>query len=61
MFPGGASDMAQPGGSKIERRLPVWERADDTCAPSDLAQNTLERIVGANAPQVFRKRQGEPI
>ena len=36
--------MAQPGGGKIERRLPVRKRADDACAPPYLAQNTLERI-----------------
>jgi hypothetical protein len=38
--------MAQPGGGKIERRLPVRERADDACAPPDLAQDALEWIVG---------------
>ena len=37
--------MAQPGGGKIERRLPVRERADDTGAPPDLAQNALEWII----------------
>src|SRR5262249_37468648 len=34
-------------------RLPVGERAHDARAPSDLAQDALERIVGADAPPVL--------
>jgi hypothetical protein len=45
--------VPQPGRGKIERRLPVWERTNDARAPPDLAQNALERIVGADAPPVF--------
>jgi hypothetical protein len=30
--------MAQPGGGKIGRRLPVWERANDARASLDLAK-----------------------
>jgi hypothetical protein len=37
--------MAQPGGRKIERRLPVRERPDDARASPDLTQDALKRIV----------------
>jgi len=43
-------DVAQPGRSDVERRLTIRERAQDTRAPSDLAQDTLKRVVGANPP-----------
>jgi hypothetical protein len=42
--------MTQPGGGEIESRLPVGECSDDAGAPPDLAQDTLKRIVGADAP-----------
>jgi len=34
--------MAQRGAAKIERRLPARERADNTSAPPDIAQNGFE-------------------
>jgi hypothetical protein len=34
--------------------LTVRERAHDTRAPPDLAQDTLEPVVGANPPPVVR-------
>jgi hypothetical protein len=40
-------DVAQPGRSDVERGLTIRERAQDTRAPSDLAQDTLKRVVGA--------------
>src|SRR5260221_1558348 len=46
-------DVAQPSGSEVERGLTVRERAHDTRAPPDLAQDALERVVGANAPPVL--------
>src|SRR4029077_11598541 len=45
--------MPEPGRGEVKRRLPVGERAHDARAPSDLAQDALERIVGANAPPVL--------
>src|SRR5262249_22799038 len=36
-----------------ERGLTVRERAHDTRAPPDLAQDALERVVGANPPPVL--------
>src|SRR5262249_32250291 len=37
-------------------RLSVRKRAHDTGAPPDLAQDTLERIVGANPPPVLLRK-----
>jgi hypothetical protein len=37
--------MAQPGRGEIECRLSVGECTDDARAPSDLAQDPLERII----------------
>jgi hypothetical protein len=55
--PRGAGDVAQPGRGEIESRLPVREGADHGSAPPDLAQNALERIVGADAtPMLLGKR-----
>src|SRR5262245_66257712 len=47
-----AGDVAQPCGGEVERGLTVRERAHDTRAPPDLAQDALERVVGANPPPV---------
>src|SRR5262249_3046153 len=47
---GGAGDGAQRCGGEVERGLTVRERAHDTRAPSDLAQDALEWVVGANPP-----------
>src|SRR5215831_7291431 len=44
-----AGDVAQPCGGEIERGLTVRERAHDTRAPPDLAQDALERVVGAKS------------
>src|SRR5262245_11270120 len=41
-----AGDVAQPCGGEVERGLTVRERAHDTRAPPDLAQDALERVVG---------------
>src|SRR4029434_10143111 len=51
--PRGAGDVSEPGRGEVKRRLPVGERAYDARAPSDLAQDALERIVGADAPPVL--------
>src|SRR5262245_43162372 len=48
-----AGDVAQPRGGEVERGLTVRERAHDTRAPPDLAQDALERVVGANPPPVL--------
>src|SRR5262245_66080190 len=48
-----AGDVAQPCGGEVERGLTVRERAHDTRAPPDLAQDALERVVGANPPPVL--------
>lgn len=48
-----ASDVSQPGGRKIESRLPVWKSTDHTRAPSDLTQDPLERIIGPDATPVL--------
>src|SRR5689334_20438101 len=45
--------MPEPGGSKVERRLPIWECAHHPRTPSDLAQDALERIVGADTPPML--------
>jgi len=37
--------VAQSGRSQVERRLPVWERADNAGASPDLAQNAFQRVV----------------
>jgi hypothetical protein len=37
--------VAQPCGGEVERGLTVRERAHDTRAPPDLAQDALERVV----------------
>src|SRR5262249_4500134 len=42
-----AGDVAQPRGGEVERRLTVRKRAHDAGAPPDLAQDALERVVGA--------------
>src|SRR5262245_47819772 len=44
---------APPCGGEVERGLTVRERAHDTRAPPDLAQDALERVVGANPPPVL--------
>ena len=51
--PRGAGDVSEPGRGEVKRRLPVGERAHDARAPSDLAQDALERIVSADAPPVL--------
>ncbi len=48
-----AGDVAQPGGGEVERGLTIRECAYDTRAPPDLAQDALERVVGANPPPVL--------
>src|SRR5262245_43471377 len=48
-----AGDVAQPCGGEVERGLTVRERAHDTRAPPDLAQDALERVVAANPPPVL--------
>src|SRR5262249_50839253 len=48
-----AGAVAQPCGGKVERGLTVRERAHHTRAPPDLAQDALERVVGANPPPVL--------
>ena len=45
--------MPEPGGSEVERRLPIWECAHHPRTPSDLAQDALERIVGADTPPML--------
>jgi hypothetical protein len=45
--------VAQPGRSKVEGRLPIREGTDHAGAPPDLAQDALERVVGADAPPVL--------
>jgi hypothetical protein len=35
-------DVPQPGGSKVESRLPVRKRTDHARAPPDLAQDSFE-------------------
>jgi hypothetical protein len=46
--------VAQPGRGKVERRLAVRERADNTGAPSDLAQDAFQRVI--RDYQEFRAR-----
>jgi hypothetical protein len=48
-----AGDVTQPCGGEVERGLTVRERAHDTRAPPDLAQDALERVVGANPPPML--------
>src|SRR5262249_29259023 len=48
-----AGDVAQPCGGEVERGLTVRERAHHARAPSDLVQDALERVVGANPPPVL--------
>ena len=48
-----AGDVAQPCGGEVKRGLTVRERAHDTRAPPNLAQDALERVVGANPPPVL--------
>ena len=45
--------MPQPGRGKIERGLSIRECADHPRAPSDLTQDALKRIVGADATPVL--------
>src|SRR5262245_62818672 len=45
--------MAQPGRGEVQGRLPVGKGADHARAPPDLAQDALERIVGADAPPML--------
>ena len=53
---GCAGDVTEPCCSQVQRRFPVGKCSDDTCAPPDLAQDTLERIVGSStAPVLFRE------
>src|SRR5262249_20165902 len=49
-----AGDVAQPRGGEVERRLTVRKGAHDAGAPPDLAQDALERVVGANPPPILR-------
>jgi hypothetical protein len=46
--------VAQPCRGKVERRLAIRERADNTGAPSDLAQDAFQRVIRADAAPVFR-------
>ena len=39
--------MPEPGGSKVERRLPVGKRAHDARAPPDLAQRSKGEYLGS--------------
>src|SRR5438128_1848448 len=49
--------VPQPGRGKIEGGLTIRECADHARPPSDLAQDALERIVGANpAPMLLREK-----
>jgi hypothetical protein len=43
--PYAASDVSQPGGRKIESRLPVRKSTDSTRAPSDLTQDRFQWII----------------
>ena len=46
----------EPGGGKVERRLPVRKRANDPGASPDLAEDALEWIVGSEtAPMLLRE------
>jgi hypothetical protein len=45
--------VAQHRGGEVERRLVVRKRAHDAGAPPDLAQDALERVVGANPPPML--------
>src|SRR5215471_3598365 len=51
-----ASDVAQPGRGEVQGRLAVGECPDHTRASPDFAQDTLERIVGANPPPVLLRK-----
>jgi hypothetical protein len=48
-----AGNVAQPRGGEVERRLTVRKGAHDAGAPADLAQDALERVVGANPPPML--------
>ena len=43
--PSGAGNVPQSGRGEVKRRLSVGECTDDARAPSDLAQDPLERII----------------
>ena len=45
--------MAQLCDGEVERGLTIRERAHDARPPSDLAQDALERVVGANPPPML--------
>src|SRR5262245_16555587 len=51
-----ASDVAQPGRGEVQGRLAVGERPDCTHASPDLAQDTLEWVVGADPPPVLLRK-----
>jgi hypothetical protein len=51
--PSGAGDMTQSGRGVIESRLSVGECTDHARAPSDLAQDTLERSIGPDSAPVL--------
>src|SRR5262249_10209435 len=53
--PGSVENKKRAGRSRL-LGLTVWEGAHDTRAPADLAQDALERIVGADATPVLLRR-----
>src|SRR5262249_31071233 len=51
-----ASDVAQPRCGEVQGRLAVGKSPDHARASPDLAQNALERVVGADAPPVLLRK-----
>jgi hypothetical protein len=56
--PLGAGHASEPCRDQHEGRVAVRERADDASAPSHLANDALERIVGADASPMLGRTQG---
>lgn len=48
----GARDVSQPRRDQHQRRVAVRECPNDTCPSSDLTDDPLERVVGADLPPV---------
>lgn len=51
--PLGSGDVPQPGRNPHQRGLSVREAADHAGVTTDLAHDSLQRIIGADAPPVF--------
>jgi hypothetical protein len=46
--------MPEPGGSKVERRLPIWGCAHQPRTPSDLTQDAEAKLMASSKKRGFK-------